>query len=203
MDTFESHEFPEETQNPVQIPEGPFQELIPSQLQIAGFWRRISAWLLDAFLICGTGLVLGYLFFDQFVAMGEWGRLIGLAIFLAYFGLLNSTYVGGQTLGKRAAKICVVDGMGEHISIRTSMLRAFILGLPGILNQISMSPNTMKNPFGIAFMFILGVIIFGGGIGILYFYIFNRNTRQSLHDLICGTYVVSVAGSGPIEAKSV
>lgn len=140
MDIFENNDNLEENQNPDQIPEESFEEIIPPTMQIAGFWRRILALLLDSLLINGVGFGLGYLFFDQFVAMGDWGRLIGLAIFLAYFGTLNSAYGKGQTLGKRATKICVVNKNGEHISIKTSMLRALILGLPGILNQTNISP---------------------------------------------------------------
>lgn len=40
-------------------------------------------------------------------------------------------------------------------------------------------------------MYPLSLIIFGGLFSILYLYIFNRVTRQSLHDLVVGTYVVN------------
>jgi hypothetical protein len=39
----------------------------------------------------------------------------------------------------------------------------------------------------------LSIVIFGGLLSTIYLYIFNRVTRQSLHDLIIGTYVVNVA----------
>jgi hypothetical protein len=39
----------------------------------------------------------------------------------------------------------------------------------------------------------LSLIVFGGLFSILYLYIFNRVTRQSLHDLAVGTYVVNAS----------
>ena len=40
-------------------------------------------------------------------------------------------------------------------------------------------------------MYPLSLIIFGGLFSIIYLYIFNRVTRQSLHDLAVGTFVVN------------
>jgi len=36
----------------------------------------------------------------------------------------------------------------------------------------------------------VSLLVFGFGLSIVYLFVFNRNTRQSLHDIISGTYVV-------------
>lgn len=165
---------------------------------IAGFWWRLLAIILDSILIWFFGLVLGLIYFDEFVAMGDWGRLLGFVIFLAYFGFLNSSWGGGQTLGKRICKIMVVGADGRNITIKRSMLRAAILGLPGILNNYSMAPSVWSSHYQIFGSLLISMVIFGGGFGVVYFYIFNRNTRQSLHDLICSTYVVKKGSTSPL-----
>ncbi len=48
----------------------------------------------------------------------------------------------------------------------------------------------------------LSVIVFGGLISIVYLLVFNRTTRQSLHDLAVGTYVVR-ANTGDFSAECV
>jgi hypothetical protein len=45
---------------------------------------------------------------------------------------------------------------------------------------------------------LLTILVFGVGLSIGYLLLFNRHTRQSLHDLAVGAYVVKHA-SGPIE----
>jgi hypothetical protein len=46
------------------------------------------------------------------------------------------------------------------------------------------------------------VVIFGLGGGIPLFYLFNKQTRQSLHDFLCGTYVVRAGTSHGAISKS-
>src|SRR3954454_20052657 len=84
--------------------------------QIAGFWRRVGAAFIDSIIIGVFGLVLGFLFSEQFMQMGGWGRLVGAAIALLYFVPLNSRPGGGHTIGKRALQIRVTDAAGKTIS---------------------------------------------------------------------------------------
>ena len=46
------------------------------------------------------------------------------------------------------------------------------------------------------------LVVFGGLICPIYLYIFNKKTRQSLHDLICQTYVVKADVISPISIGS-
>lgn len=159
------------------------------QQGICGFWRRLGALVVDVLLLGVAGCLLGLLFSEQFIALGSWGRWLGFIIELGYFGLLNSRLGNGQTLGKRLLKIRVVDGASQLLSLPRAMVRAAILAMPFALNGI--------DPGGLAtnlyLMVPLSVLLFGGLFGIIYLYLFNRKTRQSLHDLAVGSFVVNAA----------
>ncbi len=159
-----------------------------SQL-ICGFWKRLLAFIIDGIILGLFGLAIGTLFFDFFAEIGGLGLLIGFAIALLYFGIQNSSVCNGQTIGKRILKIKVVDNKAKNISLQRSFTRFMILGPPYFLNGVFLPPNLMNNYF---IFLLLGLIIFFGLAGIIYLYIFNRNTRQSLHDLVVGTYVINL-----------
>jgi uncharacterized RDD family membrane protein YckC len=155
-------------------------------IAIAGFWGRILALLIDSTVLGMVGIIFGFLFFDQLAGLGVWGRLVGFSIALLYFGLLNSWVGKGQTVGKRIMKIRVVSRDGQFISVARSFMRYSVLGLPYFLNGAMIPPSILMTPIGV----IVGLLIFGFGGAIVYLYVFNRKSRQSLHDLIAGTYVV-------------
>jgi uncharacterized RDD family membrane protein YckC len=71
---------------------------------IAGFWRRLLAFLVDAAVLGLIGYLLGTLFYSPFAALGEWGRLVGFLVALLYFTLFNSEVGRGHTLGQRKGK---------------------------------------------------------------------------------------------------
>lgn len=156
------------------------------QYEISGFWRRVGAFFIDAIILGIFGLLLGLFFSQQFVELGGWGRTIGFPIAAIYFVILNSRIGGGQTIGKRALKIQVVDTTGELLNLPKSALRYSIIGIPYFLNG-AMIPESILYPIG---FFLVTLLVFGFGLSIVYLFVFNRNTRQSLHDIIAGTYVV-------------
>jgi len=154
--------------------------------KIAGFWRRLGAFVIDLVLLGIAGMILGALFFDTLARMGAYARLIGFAIALAYFGIYNSRIGGGQTLGKRWLGVRVVDAHDQLLSLPRSLLRYAVLGIPFFANGLPVSPTlAMSTPLG----YLLALVVFGGMFAIIYLYIFNRRTRQSLHDLVVGSYV--------------
>ncbi|WP_158883736.1 RDD family protein [Rhodanobacter sp. L36] len=153
---------------------------------IAGFWRRLGAFIIDLILLGIVGLVLGWMFFDPLARMGFYARLIGFAIALAYFGILNSRIGGGQTLAKRWLGVRVVDANDQLLSLPRSLLRYAVLGIPFFCNGLPIVPGmTASSPL----VYLLGLVVFGSTFATLYLYIFNRRTRQSLHDLAVGSYV--------------
>ncbi len=162
--------------------------------RISGFWRRIAAFLLDSLLLALIGFALGAFCFDFLADLGALGKLLGFSIALAYFGLLNSSIGRGQTLGKRMMKIEVVDRSGRHIALGRSLLRYMVLGAPYFLNNTALPANLLNAPGSM----LISFIIFGCGSAIIYMYLFNRRTRQSLHDLVAGTFVVRTEPTGAV-----
>lgn len=150
---------------------------------ISGFWRRLLAFIIDVLILGVVTSIAGQFLFDFFAGLGPWGRAVGFAIALVYFGLLNSSVTGGQTLGKRVMRIKVVDHEGEGIGLGRSLARFAIFGVPFFLNGAMMTQSFLVS-------IVAGIIVFGGGTAILYLFLFNTRTRQSLHDLLMRTYVV-------------
>lgn len=154
---------------------------------ISGFWRRVGALLIDTFVLGGVGFLLGLVLESVFFQMGVWGRFIGFTVALVYFGVMNSKVSNGQTLGKKVLKLRVVNSINAPISVGKSILRYIILATPFSLNGAYFSNEAMSAYL----IYPLSFIVAGGLFSIFYLYIFNRVTRQSLHDLMVGTFVVN------------
>lgn len=135
-------------------------------------------------LILGIPLeVFGWLYFDRLAQIGDRGAIVGIVVAVAYFGILGSSIGDGQTVGMRVCKIKVVDAEGKLLPVSKSLLRYAILWIPIALSGAAM-PNPVPAVIDIALFFII------------YLYIFNRRTRQSLHDLAVGSFVVQAATAG-------
>jgi len=158
---------------------------------IAGFWRRTGAFIIDIGLLIGIGLAVGYLLFPYLAEIGQWGHLVGFLIALGYFGNFDSREHDGQTLGKRIFRIRVVGADGNPIGLSKAMVRAAISLAPIFLynTTINLSHNLF---FG---YFLLGALSTTLIVVSAYLYIFNYATHQSIHDFLTGAYVVD--GPGP------
>ncbi|AXQ27192.1 RDD family protein [Solimonas sp. K1W22B-7] len=163
--------------------------------RIAGFWRRVGAFFVDGLLLGAVGLVLGLGLAPQLAELGPWGRLLGFSIAMLYFVPLDSRLSGGQTPGKRLLKIRVVTRDGSPLSLSLSLLRFLPLGVPWFLNNLQLPQEIMFSGWG----YLLTIIIFGVGLSSGYLLVFNRRTRQGLHDLLAGSYVVMAGPSAPLE----
>lgn len=161
---------------------------------VAGFWQRLGAFVLDVLLLGLVGAALGLFFTDELVHLGSWGRLLGFSVALAYFGLLDSKVTGGQTLGKRLFGIKVVSRTGAPLSLPKSFMRFLPLGAAWFLNDAHFPVRVLFSAWG----YVLSIAIFGIGSSIIYLYIFNRRSRQSLHDLLVGSYVISSSADDPL-----
>jgi len=164
---------------------------------ISGFWRRIGAFAIDTIILGIVGFGLGLILEKQFVQLGGWGRFVGFFIALFYFGVLNSRVFDGQTVGKKLVNIRVVDGNNESIDLSRSFARYSLLGVPFFLNGAQFTNEAMTS----FWIYPISLLIFGGLLSVVYLYIFNRVTRQSLHDLVVGTYVVN-SGSERSDARA-
>lgn len=156
----------------------------PDSTLPSGFWRRLVAFLVDGFIIAIPGWLIGLVFYDRLVRIGQSGRLIGVVIALLYFALLNSSLGKGQTLGKRLLKIRVVDLQGKTIPLHRSTLRYVILWLPFFCNHLMVDSGNLWLAIP------LTLIVFGLGGSIVYFFFFNRKNRRTVHDFCAGTLVV-------------
>lgn len=104
----------------------------------------------------------------------------------------------GQTLGKRFMGIKVVGKDGRHLSLPRSFLRYSIFAIPSFCWKGDFI--TLIGFAGFAFFGFLGV---GLDAVICYLYIFNRQTRQSLHDLAVDSYVVDYFSTGRINLPKI
>ncbi len=157
---------------------------------IAGIWRRLAAFIVDILLLAIPAMILGMVFFEWAASLGQSGRLVGFVVALVYFGVLNSNLGSGQTLGKRLLDIRVADRSGRPLSLVRSGLRFAVLGVPFFVNGVQFNLNTAPGGLiAILATALLSVIVFGGLGAIIYLFIFNRQTRQSLHDWAVGSYV--------------
>ncbi len=159
-------------------------QAVSEPAHFAGFWRRLAAFVIDCILIGIVGFCVGMVFYDALAELGVWGRLLGFTIALIYFGVLNSCLGNGQTLGKRFLNIKVVGRDGIPIPLPRSLLRYVIIGVPFFLNGALIPISSSLLTLG------LSVIIFAVAFAIIYLFIFNRQTRQSLHDLAAESFVV-------------
>lgn len=163
--------------------------------EIAGFWQRSIAYLLDSLLLGLVGVCLGLVLRNQFEAMGTWGRAVGFFVALGYFAVMESRLLHGRTLGKRVMDIKVVARNGAPLSFGRALLRSAVFHLPYFLNGIYSGAGYSA----VALPAIQMIIVFGLGGAIVYLYLFNRRTRQSVHDLIVGAVVVRAQPSGPVS----
>jgi uncharacterized RDD family membrane protein YckC len=158
-----------------------------------GFWQRLGALLIDSLILGVIGFAAGSLAFEPLAAMGDLGRLIGLATVVLYFGVLASGLGGGATPGHRLLKLRVTDRQGRPLGLPTALLRALILGGPWMANGLFV--NLPASPLSSLVGVTLCMVVFGGTFAQVYLYLFNRPSRRLLHDLLTGAYVVRATAS--------
>ena len=97
-------------------------EITNNKPYIAGFWRRLTAFIVDI-LIAGF---LGSWVYKAPIIMS----LIGYLLVTTYFGIFNSKINKGQSFGKMLMSIQVVDQNQQYMNLPVSLLRAAILYAP-------------------------------------------------------------------------
>lgn len=170
-----------------------------AELHIANFWKRILAIIIDFIVLGLFGLCLGLFLGDYFSSLGSSGRYIGLIIAIVYFTVFNSKLGHGQTVGKTVAKIKVVGSQGDSISLPKTFLRSGIFCIPYFLNGAYVGEIIFQSWY----LLLLSIVVFGCGLATLYLYVFNRKTRQTLHDLAIGSYVVTETSPSPAICNQV
>jgi uncharacterized RDD family membrane protein YckC len=167
--------------------------------RIGALWRRFVAFLIDGIVIAFIGSVLGYIFFALFMDLGPAGCLVGYFVGMFYFAIPESFFGNGQSLGKRLLLLQVVNRKGELLSIEQSIIRYTVFAVPWFLSGISL--NISRTSWAV--FLLVALAIFGIGGASLYLMVFNRNTRQGVHDLVVGGYVAESRKNGPITAQRI
>jgi uncharacterized RDD family membrane protein YckC len=162
---------------------------------IDGFWRRLLAFAIDAFLTALPCAILGFAFYTFFSVSTVYGLLIGFSFTLLYFAILGSSVARGQTLGHRITEIQVVNREGNFISLERSLLRYLIL-----LGPLLLSSQALPSSAPYAVKTSVDWLISGAELAVVYLYLFNRSTQQSQHDVATETYVVEAHGVGSVES---
>jgi uncharacterized RDD family membrane protein YckC len=172
-------------------------DTLPPDRAIGSLWRRIVAFAVDGIIVGLAGVVLALPFFETFSRLGSWGPLVGFFLALPYFAILNSDIGNGQTPGKRLMHLQVVDKYGTTISFSKSVVRYAVFAVPHYLNAMLLP--TTRIPWFVSTL--PSIPIFGVGGATLYLVLFNRHTRQGVHDLAVGSYVADADKSGPLKIE--
>lgn len=157
---------------------------------VVSFWRRWGAYVIDAsFLLAPVSLFTSMMFSRQLFSIGNYSIIFGFILFLLYFGIMNSKITKGQTLGKMALQVKVVDKDGNSLSVSKSFLRAFIFTLCVMMPVAFINMSTVqKTDFNLQ---IVMTIFLALGLVFNCMFLFNLKTRQTIHDLYTGSYVVT------------
>ena len=161
---------------------------------IAGFWRRVTAFVVDAAIIGCIGHLLGLALPGVFVRIGPWGPCVGFVVALAWFVAQESAR-GGQSPGKRLLRIRVVDAQGQVLSPARGAVRFAVLSVPWFLIGAALPSEVVTFAGG----FPIAALTLGGLLALAWLLALNRRTRQSLHDLAVGAFVVR-ASAGTRDA---
>jgi uncharacterized RDD family membrane protein YckC len=183
---------------PPAVSESPESPDAAAPMIIAGFWRRLAAFLVDVLILGIAGFASGYFLFHFYMELGIAGILIGLVVATAYFGLLNSSLGSGRTLGKRLLGIRVEDANGNLISPARSILRYLILAFPFFLEKALLDGLIPNLTYGA----LASIPVVAAFTAFTYLLIFNRRSRQLVHDLAVKTYVVRVISPRPALAPA-
>jgi uncharacterized RDD family membrane protein YckC len=170
-------------------------EALPGELERPTVLRRFGCIFLDAVLlwvvIFAFSMIIGFGFGAASpVRGGRGGSLMAMAaagfvgqtIWLLYFGLMHGAR--GQTLGKSAGKLIVVNLDGSPITMGTAFLRALAYCGPGYLQPLAML--TLNQQLMFAANAIFGVYAIVNVIVALV----DSAQQRSIHDRIAGTRVV-------------
>ncbi len=175
-------------------------EKMPGEFEKPTALRRFACMFVDGLILGGINILLMLVFFGSIVAsnsgaLGTTGyslyQLILIAFILAYYTYMHGTR--GQTLGKMAGKVKVVNGDGTQITMQTAFLRIIYLYLPSFLGSVVVMGGTS---LGLESVIATGTVI--GGIGSFYMLagviaaLLDRDQQRAIHDRLAKTRVIAL-----------
>lgn len=161
--------------------------------------QRFGAFLLDIILVWAIEYGLLMLCGGLFVQYGNTARLVGYLLGVACFAIPQSRIGKGQTFGQWLFRIRVVDRNGAGISPVYSLMRFTVLWSFFLIWELAFPIEVISSRL---YWIVLG-IAYAIPVGVPYFILFNRRTRQGLHDLAVGAFVVKAPWKGPLSPEPV
>ena len=168
----------------------------------AGFWERFGALILD-WLILLPITILNYF-------NGQYWKSVAVTAAIGVIGILYKPlleYLYSATPGKKGLVLTIVNKDHQKINAREAVLRnifGIIVGIAGlIITAYTLQHGGMKKAetprsFGDFDTSMLLSLFFSLGVCLLYLAdaicLVANPRKQSLHDLIAGTYVIKKIG---------
>jgi uncharacterized RDD family membrane protein YckC len=166
--------------------------------QVAGFWIRLAADALDAVVLFVVGWMLSLPLRAVFERLGERAVFVGLAISMAYTGILQSRFGDGRTLGKKLLGLRVVRLDGSLMSLDRSLVRYALMGLLVYQGAVSYALLSLLRflDFASVQTVVSGIatVLFLGCVVVVPFHPLKRG----LHDLLAGTIVIRKEMPDPV-----
>ncbi len=153
---------------------------------IAGFGRRFFAFLVDAILLILVSFIIFFCIDDYFYQHPAVFTVLGFVLVLIYFGIMDSHITDGKTFGKSMLGVRVVHTDNQHLSLFASFVRSFIFLVPICLSSFYYWIDDFDTKIWlIAFFSALAS-------SMCYLFIFNRHSKQSVHDLAVRSIVIDI-----------
>jgi uncharacterized RDD family membrane protein YckC len=151
------------------------------------FWRRVGASILDSLILTPVNWGVSFVF----LLVGTAPVMLSWAVpgFIAVLYYILMHYYGGQTLGKMAARVKVLDDSETPVNLGQAIIRSLPQLLP-VMFAVSFSTAGESSAHLIEFwaslIYGLTGLFFIADVAVC---LFNEK-RRALHDLIAGTVVV-------------
>lgn len=168
---------------------------IDLEFTTASIVKRALAWLIDGVIMLVYRLAFGYAVYDSLPDNDLIRMLVmvfGLVLPLLLYHFLMEVFFHGQSIGKKAIGIRVVNILGNEASISQYLIRLlfrsyFLVPLiSGIFLAIFFDVTSARWEIMAAFFFLT---LFGSAIGLFLYYALNKR-GQRLGDTLANTLVI-------------
>ncbi|TLX72596.1 RDD family protein [Labilibacter sediminis] len=178
--------------------EANIEEKAPVKTQKGPLGSRIAAFIIDFIVLGIIGLILGLIFKSFFVQLAWHGVLVGWIITTIYFTCGNSIIFKGSTIGKEFMGIKVVDYKSQYLTPFFAIKRSLLFTTPYFLLEY------FQSFFDHYYLSILlSIITLSYYIGLVYFLLVNKISKQSIHDILAKTVVVNKTNEDSCKPRSI
>ncbi|MFO7898494.1 MAG: RDD family protein [Planctomycetota bacterium] len=170
-------------------------EALPGELRRPTVLRRFVCILLDVIILGTIGLAVAFVLGTSAMWMGPGdaaspvrlglANLVVLAITVVYFGYMHGAL--GQTLGKMAGRIKVVNMDGSDIAMGRGFVRALWYAGPDLI-----TPFLLLAGIGAAIVTGMGYLSFVYTLVDVILALVDTDKQRSLHDRLSGTRVIQL-----------